>query len=503
MHQSAPDNVGSRKREFTNERDECNEIVQDNDESFRKCKFSEAYDENLMENIIAGIKNDTVHEELLSYNDLKPDRAIRMCRESERTESSLESINEDCLRQIYRHLKLTDVINLAMSCTRLQNFANDVIFPKIAKRIRLSITHNGYIFLPDSSLSMQLSKKSLEMLFSHVEDLQIDCYYADIDHYRSVAIILNFCENLRKLRIGNLRIHELHNLIEKLPKLEELDLSQFYGIPNCRKGIPKVHKLILSVKNRFTCNFYEHFRNLSSLTIAFPAPTVWHFGDLAHVFDNVGHSLQHLKLSDLNNLKGYETIGKLITERLTKLESLELLGFLLTDNSKDLTELPHLKSLYVSCAPEYRLNSLIRKLSDNAIIEELQISNGVWDDEDQDAAALPLNFYKLRTISFHYITRWSGLLKTMIRSQMPDFRIMILHGFKTEDWHVLLPFIQTQKTLSSIFLDFLTTIPLAIWRQIIGVLKEPGTSIRPLLIIHIKSRICMEENSVGKFILKN
>lgn len=139
---------------------------------------------------------------------------------------------------------------------------------------------------------------------------------------------------------------------------------------------------------------------------------------------------------------------------------------MLTDNSKGLTELQHLKSLYVSCAPAYRLNSLIRKLCYNRIIEELIINHGVFDDDDQDASP-QLKYNKLRTIYFRNTTRLSRLLKTMSRSQMPDFVYL-----KIRIGTIRLYFIND---------DYI--IALAIWRQIICVLKEPGTSIRPLLII--------------------
>lgn len=166
---------------------------------------------------------------------------------------------------------------------------------------------------------------------------------------------------------------------------------------------------------------------MTSLTITFPVQSVWQSGDLPQVPDNIGHSLQHLKLSNLQYMYGYDTVGTLITEKLLKLDSLEL-DLLSTDNSKGLKELPHLKTFYVSCASSYRLNSLIRNLSDNGIIEQLKIVYGVFDDDGQDAAPT-LNFYKLRTISLSYINRLSGLLMKMTRSQMPDFHRMVTWNY--------------------------------------------------------------------------
>lgn len=72
--------------------------------------------------------------------------------------------------------------------------------------------------------------KSIEMAFSYygefIEDLKVDI---------SLAITLNFCENLRKLCIRGLmftpdQCHELQHLIEKLQKLEEVMESRTIGL---------------------------------------------------------------------------------------------------------------------------------------------------------------------------------------------------------------------------------------------------------------------------------
>lgn len=48
---------------------------------------------------------------------------------------------------------------------------------------------------------------------------------------------------------------------------------------------------------------FDHFTNLSSLTFDYGAACGFKSGDLAKIFDNSGHSLKHLNISEIRFLQ--------------------------------------------------------------------------------------------------------------------------------------------------------------------------------------------------------
>lgn len=193
--------------------------------------------------------------------------------------------------------------------------------------------------------------------------------------------------------------------------------------------------------------------------------------DLSRIFDNIGHCLQHLNLSSLQYLKGYESVGKSITEKLTKLDNLGL-GFKLTNKSECLTELAHLKTLFlISSRFDRNINSLLRTLSNNGIIEKLYI-HGCFKDEAENAT--PLNFNKLQTIDLFYINGLCSLLKAMTKSQMPAIQSLDICAPGEDELHEhdLLCFVLSKNTLKSIHIalaDKKYILSLAFLRQIIEI----------------------------------
>lgn len=116
---------------------------------------------------------------------------------------------------------------------------------------------------------------------------------------------------------------------------------------------------------------------------------------LVQIFDNIGHSLKHLKLAFPDNVQDYQSIGTLITEKLVKLEKLEL-QFELTQIKEFLIEWPHLKSLEIECM-DCSINLLLRTLSNNGFIEELTVTDGTFDHADENAP--PVFFDKLQSLT--------------------------------------------------------------------------------------------------------
>lgn len=74
-------------------------------------------------------------------------QAKHLCYDSSPT---LETINDDCLREICKYLNIIEVHKLSKTCTRLQSFANDLIFPKIARKMVLTLTVGWSWVIEDS-----------------------------------------------------------------------------------------------------------------------------------------------------------------------------------------------------------------------------------------------------------------------------------------------------------------------------------------------------------------
>lgn len=527
------------------ERYTLNKMFQEQNESFDdflkkirsqidKCEFGNANDSLLLDKIIVGINDDMIREELLSDADLTLNRAIQICRgsaseqalqkiyehnnaltaiakethfecstsrkrksdntmnpnehTSENTNKSpvndfnFATINDDCVRYIFKYLNIMDIGKMSITCKRLHNFANFVWFSKKAKIITIRIDNNTInLIVPlNNTLSTELTLKRLENSLNFFGQFVEDLTLTEIGLI--YATVLERSQNVKTLRLKNCRFtsaqtHELQDLIESLEKLKELNFLECSGLTNnwpaTIAGISRAEKLILTAKDKISSNFLDYFTNLSSLTIDFAYFNEWQTDDLAEMFENNRNRLKHLQLSHLSLLDGYESVGRLITERLHKLETLGL-GFCLTYYSKYMIELPHLKSLSVSCH-KCNINTLLRTLS-NGNIEELTISSGVFEDEDENSQ--PLIFNKLQSFCCNDQNGSGNFLNLLTRSQMPIIQSFVLNDIDygaSSDLHGLLKFIESKESLKSICLSFdedTYNIEFTFLRQIIGILKE-------------------------------
>lgn len=505
-------------------------IIQEHGEQFDDflMRLQSQVDRLLMDNIIAGIRNDLVREELLSDADITLDRTIQVCRESElalntattskevakrkrATKGTLLTINDECLRQIVQFLNIFDAVNLAATCPRMHIFANSVIFPMKAKQMNI-VCDRRITFNINKSTGLPLKdiNTTLSYCGEFVEEMVLDNWenlWSDIDDviWRSFAIVIKNCQNLVKLSLSFIRltrkeIHQMQNIIENLQYLKELEFAQFFGVTDtwrAVKGISKVVKFTLStVEDRVSDNFLNYFKNLSSLNIRFyvERDNKWRPEYLAQIFDNNGHSLRHLKLADLYSLEGYESVGTLIAAKLPKLESLEL-EFEIKEETKYMIELPHLKFLKIY-GREWvgSMNSYLRMHSEIGIIEELIVFAGVFDDAGANEP--PLNFNKIRRIGWD-CEKWPGFLQLMTRSQLLEIQNICCRSVKTDDLEDFLKFVTLNKTLKLIQLlnvfDHKLIMP---WNQLIGILKEPSKPRRPFLNL-VLWRLSLGEEDVS------
>lgn len=430
--------------------------------------------------------------------------------------SELETINEDCLRHIVAYLNIFDVVNLAKTCTRLQYFAKAIVLPKRAKKICIQIS-NTSVAVVSASLhrSFEITLKDLERLITYFGEFVKELLINDSSRDQSVACIITvMIEQCKNLIILNFecsvtftteRAHAFKDIIEKLQSLKELKLCRCPEItknwPSSLESPSKVDKLTLIAVRKFSDNFYEYFKNLSSLNIQLPIAPHWE-ADLAKIFDKVGHCLNHLSLKSFYNEL---TIAELITGKLSRLESLEL-ELERPYDSECLIALPYLKALTISYLRynyEVPINKLLRCLSNNGVIEKLIIFGGIFDNEEEDASPLTFNNLKI----FEWIqpflssTRYppykiSNFLKCMAKAEMSAIKC-IHFDFDFEDTNSILELLESKKNLIKLSFNANVLIPSTFWHQLIGILGKPCAPKRPLLKLMIYGNIVFENETVS------
>lgn len=411
--------------------------------------------------------------------------------------SRLDTINDDCLRQIFVYLDILDIVNLATISGRLLDFSEDVIFPKAAKEICSNRNSLG-IQLSTRSLNQTsiylTTQRNFDTVFQYigkfVEDLTIQGIRPED--------ILAHCSNLSKLSLSyfNFKQHETHalqNQIESLQYLKELILLQCHGATfqwKPSKGISNVKNLTIGVCGHVNDNFIDYFKNL----VSFSCHLIYYNLNFVRICDNNSHCLKNLKITDAYNRIASESVASLITDKLHKLENLEL-TFKLTDETMCFVQLPHLKSVDIRCEFNRSIKSELRTLSVRGTIEELKIYGGFFYE---DFAEMPLNFNKLRTISLTLQMGLSCVLRIFTKSQMPEIQTIDVAYFTDRYPDDLCALIVTKNSLKSIRIHFAigVTVPLSFWQQIICVLKDSPASQRPFLYVNSMSEL--EEEVVSK-----
>lgn len=472
--------------------------------SSRMCPVNEMGLEQLIKNTI-NLDAETTH---LGSSERMNDIAKMTENNAESTFCYLTSIHEDFLNQIVRHLNLIDVTQLAATCSQMRNFADDFVFPQKATdlHIRISSEMTVNLSIPmDDLWSWKISLKSLECSLSYfgefVKSIKFECDLADQSKIiHSIVFMLGLCQNVTSVFLNNLTFtpndtHALKHQMEMLKNLKELELSECLGIigswPMSLESPSPVEKLTIVGVDKFSDNFFEYFKNLSSLAVEFHITSDWSADDLAKVFDVNGHGLKRLALKFLEFVRGYETVGLLIIDKLLNLESFEL-NITYSADLEYMVALPYLKSLTILCIRETSINALLRSISDNGKMEKLKIVRGYFDIEDENAS--PLTFSKLLSCDWGYQQGgMSNFLSTMTKADMPAIQCIRLHCFTVEETHGLLALLESKKTLKMLGIalshDYEDDLfPFSFWNRLIAILKEPCTPKRPLINLMIQGK---------------
>lgn len=404
---------------------------------------------------------------------------------------TMETINDDCLYLIFQHLSIVEAANFAATCTKLHNFARDFIFPKKAKHIRIELNEKC-----DNTGTME-SPKGLESAFGYFGEFVEKLFIRNNTPNLLTAECLRVMENVLKLctKLDKLILSEFNGIdfgiIKNVTCLKVLKIRWCYKITDTSLDalrylthLKQLHLSGTSETGTLTDDFLEHNTSLSGLTIDFEYGTEEF---LAKIFENNGHRIRTLKLINFSKSSYFQSIGTLILDKVPNLERLAISDVIKGSLDDSIGELKHLKSLNLRLHLNQGISSLMRKLSERGIIEEICFIHGVFDDETNDA---PLIFSQLRRFRLGYYTiKYSmpkmciPLLKALTRSQMPQIQSFSLTFFIDEYdvFDELLALFESKRTLKKMEITSVKNgrKTFGMVRSMIEILKAYGTPIRP------------------------
>lgn len=417
----------------------------------------------------------------------------------------MESINDDCLRHIFKYLNLLEAKNVAETCKRLQHFVNDCIYPKSAKEIHIKLlaeadkippsSVDGIISLKDpfesfgyfvNQLSFVASKNAGYCENFYLEDIEqtlVLCpnlkslSFADVDF---IDVTKHVTPNLEEIRIIGSRVSEI--MLDVLNRLSQLNSVTFIGLKNSAAG-----------------DLLKQNTALSSLTIDNVSSTE---EDLMIFLNLNGRRLQSLKLMNFSEFPNFESIVTLIADKLPKLDNLSMVDNLSDILEHSLSKLPHLKFLKIHCNNN-SVSALLRILSDRDTIEGLDISHFILDDNDKPEEK-PLIFKQLRNLVCSVSTSPSlhAFLGLITKSRMPAIKLVIMPAYKSS-METILKFFESKKSLEKVRINLMenaSAIPLL--RGMIEILKAETN--RPYLALYIPNhKIGTEEVSILNFKIKH
>lgn len=379
---------------------------------------------------------------------------------------TFQSINDDCLREIFTYLNILEIVELSSTCTRLQNFTEDCIFTKLANQIKIKFC-GFHTCIYVTTIELNNLEKVFEVLGSFVNQLFLIQNERSTEAYtsrfkpkswRTIENILNLCPNLHTLCMKDFIFGHSDPLLQHvLPSLKVFRLENCSGIRSdwseILKRSPLIEHITITGQNEITGDFFMHC-SLSSLAIDYRSLST---KSILHedLFNHIGQSIQKLKIIDFTNAPRYKPIRTIIVENLPKLENLEVEDKLSVKLTMSLTQLPHLTSLKVNCWL-CSVKALLRKLSDQGTIEVLHIYDGWYDvDDDEDENMLPLVFNRLQSVTWElpFAEDSSDVFMALTEFQTPMITCFNFDDIEVEAMGSLLALIESKETLTSISLD--------------------------------------------------
>lgn len=394
--------------------------------------------------------------------------------------TTLESINEDCLRQICQYLDIIEVANLSSTCTRLQEFANKCIFPKIAKHVEIRFRNNE----KENVIRAEIVNRIFESFGSFVEQLTFEFAYTV--HRMVLERVLDLCTNLHSLCMKNVSFKRdyVFILYHATNSLKELKFEDCVGIQVSHGALHRFRKLehitlIGTIWMDLDWDYLtaKFFKNTDLLGLKIDLYSDFEIKAIEKIFDQIGRSLKQLKLNIFVPTADYLLIAAIIGEKLTKLENLAITAERIVENTsiRALIQLTQLKflDLYCSGIGGNNLNSLLQDISNCGTIEHLRLrfNSDVYDIEDVNVP--PLVFKKLqKCVILPLKINLYMLFKALTKSHMPAITCFEFGYYEKALHDSLLAFIVSKKTLKFMIIwrrNRVDTFPLVL--QVIEILK--------------------------------
>lgn len=407
-------------------------------------------------------------------------------------ENTFETINDDCLREIFCRLDILDAVNLARTCARLFYFANSDILPNKARQIKI-IMQREKMFYALGDLPTEGTEVPFEYFGRYVKHLTfkeggpipIPMNYIN-NYWIRYKKVLELCPNLETIRLEDVDFFRNGGTLLKFvsTNIRDLQLEQCFRITDDWseefQRFLNLERISVNGIQHFTGAFFANCRSLTDLSICCFTPNM-----LEMICDRHGPRLKHLKLRILLDFQDFTKIVKLIIEKLPILESLAIEDGLAVNKLSLMSEIPKLTSLKIVCNSMLcSVSSLLEKLSEHGIIEVLWIRKGFFENGYKNGKAL--HFQHLQNVLWNSDYNSSTLLRVLTESQMPKICHFTFYSrdFVPNERDGLLQFIKSKKTLSSIKI-VAAAISFTFLNEIIEIWKADVSRNRPFLKITI------------------
>lgn len=431
--------------------------------------------------------NAAISKDILIDDNNSPPKPI--AKRFKCSENTFETINDDCLREIYKYLHILDAVNLARTCTRLFDFANSDIWPIKAKQINIIMQKEKIFYsfdLPteDTEVPFEYFGRYVQHLtFKEGGPIPIPMNYIK-NYWIRYKKVLKLCPNLETVRLEDIDfVRDGGPLLKFVPtNIKELQLEQCFRISDDWsvefKRFSKLERISVNGIQHFTGAFFANCRNLTDLSICCFTPNM-----LEMICDLHGPRLKRLKIRTFLDILGFKKIVDLIIEKLPALERLAVEDDLAVNKLSLMSEIPKLKSLKIVCNSMLcSVNSLLQRLSENGIIAVLWIRKGFFENKHDKA----LNFQNLKEFLWNSDYNSSTLLKLLTGSQMPTISNFTFYSrdFVLNERDGLLEFFKSKKTLNSIKI-VADAISFAFVNEIVEIWKADVSRNRPFLKLTI------------------
>lgn len=236
----------------------------------------------------------------------------------------LERLNNDCRLMVYKYLKPSDFVNLAVASNTLYRFNVQHIYPKF--RTFDMADH----YDEAEPISMHNFRRMMAAFGAHVENIIITkCPYKD-DEWRYLLCALKLCRNLRSFRISNLVIpdHVYPQFRIRLSGLEEMHIRNYCtGIEEqwWKKCLQQWSNLkVVDIRENLRCSFQllTKCKQLESVTFV-ECPRVAVDETMVKVFRQNSATLRHLCFSFCTLLRAGNLLPTIV-QHLPELHSLSL-----------------------------------------------------------------------------------------------------------------------------------------------------------------------------------